>query len=148
MSPEIPLRDTVGYMLAQVCRLHRQRADVLLNQIGLHVGQEMFLCGLWANEGVTQTELAEILQLQPATVTNTLQRLEREKIIERRDDSDDQRVSRVYTTEKGRSLERLVNEKWSQLESEAFDGFTVEERVLLRRLLQPAPRLETSSLVN
>ncbi len=138
MSQKIPLRDTVGYMLAQVCRLHRQRADVLLNQIGLHVGQEMFLCGLWANEGVTQTELAEILQLQPATVTNTLQRLEREKIIERRDDLDDQRVSRVYTTEKGRSLERLVNEKWSQLESEAFDGFTVEERVLLRRLLQLA----------
>ncbi len=140
MSQKIPLRDTVGYMLAQVCRLHRQRADVLLNQIGLHVGQEMFLCGLWANEGVTQTELAEILQLQPATVTNTLQRLEREKIIERRDDLDDQRVSRVYTTEKGRSLERLVNEKWSQLESEAFDGFTVEERVLLRRLLQLAYR--------
>ncbi len=140
MSQKIPLRDTVGYMLAQVCRLHRQRADVLLNQIGLHVGQEMFLCGLWANEGVTQTELAEILQLQPATVTNTLQRLEREKIIERRDDLDDQRVSRVYTTEKGRNLERLVNEKWSQLESEAFDGFTVEERVLLRRLLQLAYR--------
>ena len=106
MSQKIPLRDTVGYMLAQVCRLHRQRADVLLNQIGLHVGQEMFLCGLWANEGVTQTELAEILQLQPATVTNTLQRLEREKIIERRDDLDDQRVSRVYTTEKGRNLEQ------------------------------------------
>ena len=140
MSQKIPLRDTVGYMLAQVCRLHRQRADVLLNQIGLHVGQEMFLCGLWANEGVTQTELAEILQLQPATVTNTLQRLEREKIIERRDDLDDQRVSRVYTTQKGRNLERLVNEKWSQLESEAFDGFTVEERVLLRRLLQLAYR--------
>ena len=140
MSQKTPLRDTVGYMLAQVCRLHRQRADVLLNQIGLHVGQEMFLCGLWANEGVTQTELAEILQLQPATVSNTLQRLEREKIIERRDDLDDQRVSRVYTTEKGRNLERLVNEKWSQLESEAFDGFTVEERVLLRRLLQLAYR--------
>ena len=140
MSQKIPLRDTVGYMLARVCRLHRQRADVLLNQIGLHVGQEMFLCGLWANEGVTQTELAQILQLQPATVTNTLQRLEREKIIERRDDLDDQRVSRVYTTQKGRNLERLVNEKWSQLESEAFDGFTVEERVLLRRLLQLAYR--------
>ena len=140
MSPEIPLRDTVGYMLAQVCRLHRQRADVLLNQIGLHVGQEMFMLGLWGNEGVTQTELAEILQLQPATVTNTLQRLERENFIERRDDLDDQRVSRVYATEKGRDLEGLVNEKWCQLESEAFDGFTVEERVLLRRLLQQAYR--------
>ena len=140
MPSKIPLRDTVGYMLAQVCRLHRQRADVLLNQIGLHVGQEMIMLGIWGNEGVTQTELAEMLQLQPATVTNTLRRLEREEIIERRGDLDDQRVSRVYATEKGRNLERLVNDKWSQLESEAFDGFSVEERVLLRRLLQQAHR--------
>lgn len=140
MAHEIPLKDTVGYILAQVCKLHRQRADVLLNQIGLHVGQEMFLCRLWEIDGVTQTELAEDLLLKPATVTNTLRRLERENIVERRDDSSDQRISRVHTTEKGRHLEEPVNEKWSQLEAETFDGFTVEERLLLRRLLQQAYR--------
>ena len=140
MAHEIPLKDTVGYMLAQVCKLHRQRADVLLNQVGLHVGQEMFLSRLWESEGVTQTELAEHLLLQPATVTNSLRRLEREGIIERRDDSSDQRISRVFTTEKGRHLEEPVNDKWSQLEAETFDGFTVEERLLLRRLLQQAYR--------
>ena len=140
MAHEIPLKDTVGYILAQVCKLHRQRADVLLNQIGIHVGQEMFLSRLWESEGVTQTELAEHLLLQPATVTNSLRRLEREGIIERRDDSNDQRISRVFTTEKGRQLEEPVNEKWSQLEAETFDGFTVEERLLLRRLLQQAYR--------
>ena len=132
---KIPLKETVGYMLAGVCKLHRQRADVLLNQIGLHVGQEMLLCQLWEREGVTQTELAEGMGLQPATVTNMLRRLEREDFVERREDLEDQRVSRVYTTEKGRELECEVGEKWNQLEKEAFDGFSAEERVLLRRLL-------------
>ena len=41
----------------------------------------------------------------------------------------------MYTTEKGRGLEDSVNEKWCQLELEAFAGLSVEERVLLRRLL-------------
>ena len=129
------IKDSVGYTLAQVCKLHRQRADNLLNTIVLHVGQEMFLTELWRKDGISQTELAEQLSLQPATVTNSLRRMEREDIVERHDDSDDQRVSRVYLTGKGRGLEGPVEEKWGQLESEAFAGFSLEERVLLRRLL-------------
>ena len=140
MAHTIPLKDTVGYMLAQVCKLHRQRADVLLNKVGLHVGQEMFLSELWENEGVTQTELAERLLLQPATVTNTLQRLEREGLVARRADMEDQRVSRVYLTAKGRNLEEPVLLQWSQLEQESFAGLNVEEAVLLRRLLLQAYR--------
>lgn len=135
MSGKTPLRSTVGYMLANVCKLHRQRAEVLLNEIGLHVGQEMLLCGLWDKEGVTQAELAEKVMIQPATVTNMLQRLEREGIVERTPDTDDRRISRVYTTEKGRDMEEAVQEKWSRLEQEAFGGLNVEERFLLRRLL-------------
>ena len=129
------IKDSVGYTLAQVCKLHRQRADNLLNTIGLHGGQEMFLTELWRKDGISQTELAEQLSLQPATVTNSLRRMEREDIVERHDDSDDQRVSRVYLTGKGHGLEGPVEEKWGQLESEAFAGFSLEERVLLRRLL-------------
>ena len=73
--------------------------------------------------------------LQPATVTNTLRRLERDGLVDRRVDSDDQRVSRVYVTEKGHALEAPVSEKWPQLESESFAGLSAEERMLLRRLL-------------
>ena len=122
-------------MLAQACRHHRQRAEELLNDIGLHTGQEMLLCALWEKEGITQTELADYLMLRPATVTNTLQRLEREGFVERRPDIEDQRISRVYTTPKGRDIEKAVQEKWSQLEQESFGALSVEESVLLRRLL-------------
>ena len=135
ISKKTPLKSTVGYMLAGVCKLHRQRAEVLLNGIGLHVGQEMLMCALWDKEGITQIELAETVMLQPATVTNMLQRLERGGFVERRPDIEDQRISRVFTTEKGRDMEKVVQEKWSQLEQEAFGGLSVEERMLLRRLL-------------
>ena len=129
------IKGTTGYMLAQACKFHRQRAEVLLNEIGLHVGQEMLLSGLWEKEGLTQTELADYVMIQPATVTNMLQRLERAGIVERRPDAEDQRISRVYATKKGRGLEEAVKEQWGKLEQESFAGFSVEERVLLRRLL-------------
>ena len=138
MTDSVSLPGTVGYMLAQTCKLHRQRAEVLLNEIGLHAGQEMILCALWENEGVTQTELAECLLIQPATVTNALKRLEREGFVYRREDPDDQRVSRVFVTDEGRSLKAAVEEKWSQLEEESFGDFSVEDGALLRRLLHRA----------
>ena len=93
------------------------------------------MCGLWEKEGITQTELADHVMIQPATVTNMLQRLEREGFVERRPDVEDQRISRVYTTAKGRDIEVVVQEKWSQLEQESFGRLSVEEKVLLRRLL-------------
>ena len=82
-----PLPETTSYLIAQVCKLHRQTADELLNEIGLHVGQEMMLCALWDREGVTQTELGEQLGVQPATVTNGLRRLERKGLVERTPES-------------------------------------------------------------
>ena len=136
----------MSYLLAQVCKLHRQRADELLNEIGLHVGQEMLLSGLWQKEGITQTELAEYVKIQPATVTNMLQRLERGGFVERRSDVADQRISRVYTTEKGRNMEEAVEEAWSQLEQESFAGLNAEEGVLLRRLLLQVHRALTGDI--
>ena len=122
-------------MLALVCKLHRQRAEELLTEIGLHAGQEMLLVALQDNDGITQSELAERLMIQPSTMTNTLKRMERVGIVTRRVDSDDQRVTRVYITDKGQHLNESVREQWSRLDAESFHGFTMEERVVLRRLL-------------
>ena len=131
----MPLPETMSYLLAQVCKFHRQRADDLLNEIGLHVGQEMMLCALWENEGVTHNELGGQLAVQPATVTIALQRLERKGLIERMPDATDQRVSRVFPTTKGRQLKADVEEKWDRLEKTAFAGITSGERELLHGFL-------------
>ena len=135
MANSTPLPETMSYLLAQVCKLHRQRADELLNEIGLHVGQEMVLCALWDREGVTQTELGEHLSVQPATVTNALRRLERKGLVERIPDADDQRVSRVSPTAEGRQRKADVEEKWDRLEQVSFAGITSRERDLLHDLL-------------
>ena len=135
MSDPASLPETTSYALAQVCKLHRQRADDLLQEIGLHVGQEMMLCALWDREGVTQTELGDHLAIQPATVTNALRRLERKGLVQREPDSDDQRVSRVFLTSEGQQLRAAVEEKWSQLERASFAGISRREQELLRSLL-------------
>jgi MarR family transcriptional regulator, transcriptional regulator for hemolysin len=56
------------------------------------------------HEGLKQSELAEILDLQPITLTRLLDRLSDNALIERRDDPDDRRAYRLYLTPAARPL--------------------------------------------
>ena len=128
-----PKPESLDFLLVQICRLHHARAHTLLEGLGLYRGQPPMLHALWEREGLTHGELAERLHVQPATITKMIQRMEKAGFLERRSDPEDQRVSRVYLTDAGRNIQAEVRRVWSALEGETFDGFTLEERVLLRR---------------
>lgn len=130
------LSRTMGYLLAHVCRAHHARARALLDELGLYRGQQFVLCALWAEEGVTHSELADRLHVHPATVSNALKRMERVGFLERRSDPEDQRVSRVYLTEAGREIRGDVEEVWATLEERTFAGFSEEERRTLEGFLE------------
>jgi DNA-binding MarR family transcriptional regulator len=84
-------------------------------------------------EGRSHSELAERLHVRPPTITKMIQRMERAGFVERRPDAKDERVSRVYLSPAGRAIGDDLRRVERQLEEEAFAGFTLEERVLLRR---------------
>jgi DNA-binding MarR family transcriptional regulator len=128
--------ESLDFLLAQICRLHHVRAHTLLEVLGLYCGQPPLLRALWEQEGLTHGELAARLHVQPATVTKMLRRMEKAGFVERRPDTEDQRVSRVYLTDAGRAIQNEVKQVWHILENETFDGFTTEERALLRRFLR------------
>ncbi|KPU45487.1 organic hydroperoxide resistance transcriptional regulator [Oxobacter pfennigii] len=125
--------DTLGSIFFQVMRLHHIRSHTLMGMQKIHRGQPPILGLLWDKDGRTQKEISEELHLQPATVTVMLQRMEKSGLIERRSDSEDLRISRVYLTDKGKQIKDNVEEAIKRLEDECFDGFTIEEKLLLRR---------------
>jgi DNA-binding MarR family transcriptional regulator len=130
-----PDPESIDMMLAQVCRLHHTRAHTLLESLGLYRGQPPMLHALWRQEGLTHSELAELLHVRPATITRMLQRMEKAGFVERRQDAEDRRVSRVYLTQAGRAIQSGVQRVWRTLEAETLAGMTPEERALLERLL-------------
>ena len=130
-----PVKETIGYTLAKVCRAHRGNVGELLAEVGLHVGQEMVLIELWEQDGLRGGELAERLGVEPPTVTKMLRRLETCGLVERRQDSEDARSFRVYLTREGSSLEGSVARTWERVEEKAFAGMSVGEKRNLHRLL-------------
>jgi DNA-binding MarR family transcriptional regulator len=132
------MQETVGFAIAQLCKAHRNSVAAKLSELGLHVGQEMILMQLWEEEGLAQSQLVERMCVEPPTLTKMLQRIEREGFVERRPDAEDARVSRVYLTERGRSLREAVEAVWHEVEAETIKGMTTEERMLFRRFLLQA----------
>ena len=129
------ITETLGYLIVQICRAHRNKAQELLSQIELHPGQEFLLLSLYPEDGWTQSELADSMCVQPATITKMLDRLVKNGLVERRTDPDDQRVSRVYLTPAGRATQQPVEQVWQALDAASFAHLSLEERILLRRLL-------------
>jgi DNA-binding MarR family transcriptional regulator len=127
--------ETMDFLLAKICHLHYIRAHTLLESIGLYRGQPPLLHALWEQEGLSHTQLAERLQISPATTTKMVQRMEKAGFLQRQPDPSDERVSRVYLTEAGRGVRLQVQGVWDRMEAETFQGLSDEERVVLRRFL-------------
>ena len=127
--------ESVGALMGQICRLNHMRMHSLLEDVGLYRGQPPVLRALWEQEGITHSELAQVLHVKPSTVTNTIKRMEKAGFVERRDDPHDQRVSRVYLTNAGQGIRARVQAVWAEMNQEVCAGLNEEERALLQSLL-------------
>lgn len=127
--------DTLDHLVAQVSRLHHQRAHELFTALGLYRGQPPVLHALWERDGQTLGELARIARVTPATMTRMVQRMEKAGFVERRPDAVDQRVSRVHVTAAGRGVRRKLERVWAQMDHDSFVGFTAADRAALEGLL-------------
>ncbi|MFP4346439.1 MAG: MarR family winged helix-turn-helix transcriptional regulator [Anaerolineales bacterium] len=128
-------KESLGYVLAAVCRQIRREAHAHFEGLGLHRGQNFILRILWEEEGLSQSELADRLGLSPATITNALQNMEKADLVRREQDAEDQRISRVYLTETGQAIRSRAEVLWQALEDRAFGGLSAEEHAQLHTLL-------------
>jgi MarR family transcriptional regulator for hemolysin len=142
-------------MLNDVGRLLRTFADQKAAQFGMTRAQWAVLARLDRCQGLKQTELAEILDLQPITLTRLLDRLCDNGLIERRADPDDRRAKRLYLTPAARPLLDRLSDLGEELMGSALAGLDRAEVALmvsklaivkenLRQAIQkrPVPALE------
>jgi len=126
---------TVGQLLAQVCRMSGHRLRGHMEKIGLHRGQGFALIHLWHNDGMSQRDLSRSMHISPASVTNMLQRMERDGWIERKRDETDQRVVRVYLTAKAKATRIQAKRVFREMENDLGSVYTAKEQSALKRLL-------------
>ncbi|MDY4670521.1 MAG: MarR family transcriptional regulator [Oliverpabstia sp.] len=103
---------------------------------GIHPGQIPILKLLQREEGIRQSEISKKLGVQPPTVTVSVKRMEKMGLIYRKVDEKDQRMQRVYLTQKGSETVNDVKENMKNNEKIMLDGMSETEICLLKRFLQ------------
>ena len=124
----------IGYLLSDVARLIRTVFDRRVRDIGLTRAQWLVLSRLYRCAGASQTELAEMLEIDRASAGRMIDRMEKGGWVERRADIVDRRIKRLHLTAEARHVHARM---WAIAEATVDDALvplSARERVQFTRL--------------
>ncbi len=134
---------TIGFLFHDIARLFRKRFEQRSRQFGLTRSQWQVLAYLSLNEGINQTTLADLLDVEPITAGRILDKMEERGLIERRRHLSDRRIWLLYLTPKSRPLLEQMHSTARLTREEALDGLPEEER---QRLFDTLTLIKTNLL--
>ncbi|GAB1717242.1 MAG: transcriptional regulator, MarR family [Nitrobacter sp.] len=102
--PDRSIESDFLFTLFEVQRLLRLFADKQASRYGLNRAQWAVLAKLERTEGLKQADVAELMEMQPITLTRLIDKLCKAGLIERRGDDTDRRINRLYLTRAARPL--------------------------------------------
>lgn len=117
-----------GFLLNDVARLLRTAYDRRIKALGLTRSQWWVLTHLFRGDGVSQTELAETLEIEKPTLGRLLDRLEAKGWVRREHDARDRRVWRVHLTDAVEPALRTMRDVAAELRRDALAGMSAAER--------------------
>ena len=133
MRPQ-PVKREIAFTIMDVARLLKTYADQRARQFGISRAQWAVLIRIERTEGLKQSELAELLDLQPISLTRLLDRLADNGLIERRADPNDRRANRLYLTAVAKPLLTRLTELGGDMMETVLNG--LDEKSIERMLKQ------------
>jgi MarR family transcriptional regulator, transcriptional regulator for hemolysin len=141
LNPQAQLRWRVGRAIGQVARRWRARLDARIAAFGLTESRWLVLLHLARNgDGLTQKDLAARLAVEAPSLVRTLDWLEREGFVERREVPHDRRAKTVHLTAKAAPLLRRIEEVATGVRAEILDGIPEADLATCLRVLERAAR--------
>lgn len=124
-----------GILIQDIGRLMRREFNRRVHDLGLTQTQWRALAQLSRNEGIKQTTLADILEVQPITLARLIDRMEGAGWVERRPHPKDRRAVRLFLTDKAGPV---LTELWTRaddLHRETFAALSGDEQTRLVDML-------------
>ena len=137
MAKTFKFENSFGRILGVAHTSMYRHLSKLMKDQNLPITPEQFsvLSHLWQKDGLQQSELALCTNRNRANVTRIIDILEREGVVERKDDANDRRVFRIYLTDKGKSLKVVTAKCSEQSIKDSLKGLTKDEIETCRKVL-------------
>lgn len=111
-------------------RMAQRRPDYMM------YGQGKIIKLMELHSGVSQRELADLAKLKPASLTEAIERLERDGLIQRQRDQQDRRVIRVQLTKQGQTRAQQISKEHQKFQADLLSSLTDEEKTSLIQIFK------------
>ena len=138
--------ENIGLLIHDVGRLLRVLYDRQMASIGLTRSQWLLLTYLYFKDGINQTELASLMDMEKAPLSRLLDRMEIKGWIIRKNETNDRRVKNIYLSESVKPLVSSFREKAAKYRKDSLSILSDKELNKLRDLLQVLKKDLTSKL--
>lgn len=134
----LPPNASPGYLVNHLARLFAGALQSRIKPMGLSTGVFPVMLHLWQKDGITQRDLVGLVGVEQATMANTLARMERDGLIQRRPDPEDGRARRIWLTEQGKSLDEAATSAANEENLSVLAGLSQDEVAQLVQLMRKA----------
>lgn len=124
------------FNFSKFARMYTKALSKRLDPVGVKPGHLEILFHLWEKDNVTQKELHAKLDVEQATLSNTLKRMERDSLITCTRNPADRRLTQIQLTDSGRKLRKVVLAAIDDLQSVVNVGLTINDKKYFRRILK------------
>jgi MarR family transcriptional regulator, transcriptional regulator for hemolysin len=121
-APPRSIRREIGFLLSDVARLLRTATDQKARLHGTTRAQWAVLLRLERHQGLSQSDLAAMLDIQPITLARLVDKLCQEGLVERRPDPTDRRINRLFLQEAAYPVLRDLQELGNALMTAVLEG--------------------------
>jgi DNA-binding MarR family transcriptional regulator len=129
------LDNTIGFLVTDISRLINTEYNRIMKPHGLTRVQWRLIVFLHRQDGLTQSELARLLEVSKVSMGSLIDRLEHSGWIERRSDPHDRRNNLIHLTAKGREIEGAMIDTARRLGDQTFKNLDDHKRSMLVNLL-------------
>jgi len=128
--------ETLPFEIAETAHAMRKAFDRRAIGLGVTRAQWKVLFRLTRQPGMRQIELADLLDVEPITLTRIIDRLQEAGLVERSSDPSDRRVWRLHVTAKAQPLVEKLRAIADEMAAETFSGVDPSEIEITRRVLE------------
>ncbi|MBX9841276.1 MAG: MarR family transcriptional regulator [Xanthobacteraceae bacterium] len=128
-------KSSLGYQIRYSYRAFVKALAAELNDTGITTSQWSALRVLWQEEGLSQVEIAQRMQVEKASLTSVLAAMEANKLIIREREDMDRRKSIIHLTPAGRELKRRLLPLGEKINARATRGISSSDVRRLNELL-------------
>jgi len=131
------------FRLGLIARKLQKYYNQKFEEHGITVAQSFIIFSLLENDGAYVKSLAERLEIDSSAITGLLDRLEKERLAERRVDPEDRRAFRIFLTEKGKHLAETIGPIGREFNDKLKEGLNKGELQAFEKFLR---KIETLNL--